>query len=83
HWTEGSFSGLCVRGGGQVSAEWKDGSLQHMSLLSTAGHVFRIKMPDGAVSYEVSGSFQSAESDGQFVTVQLRKGEEIHLSWQY
>ncbi|MBQ5996735.1 MAG: glycoside hydrolase family 95 protein, partial [Bacteroidales bacterium] len=83
HWTEGSFSGLCVRGGGQVSAEWKEGSLQHMSLLATASHSFRIKIPDGAVSYEASGSFQSAESDGQFVTVQLRKGEEIHLSWQY
>ncbi|MBH1939563.1 glycoside hydrolase family 95 protein [Mobilitalea sibirica] len=31
-WTKGKVSGLCVRGGSEISISWKDGKLTHVSL---------------------------------------------------
>ena len=46
-WSEGSFSGLCVRGGAEVSASWRNSSLRTASLKAVASNTFRIKLPAG------------------------------------
>lgn len=44
-WPNGSFSGFCVRGGGVVSAKWKNGKLQQATLKTDVNHTFNIKIP--------------------------------------
>lgn len=42
-WSDGSFSGLCVRGGAEVSAEWKEGKVTSVTLLAKEEGDFSIK----------------------------------------
>jgi alpha-L-fucosidase 2 len=42
-WKDGSFSGLCARGGFDIDLNWKHGRPARASVLSKAGEVFRIK----------------------------------------
>lgn len=45
-WPDGSFSGLKVRGGGEVSAHWKRSKLTEAGLKATIPGRFVIKIPD-------------------------------------
>lgn len=45
-WKTGSFKGLCVQGGGEVSVEWKEMAIQTIRLRATSDGVFRIKLPE-------------------------------------
>lgn len=48
-WKDGSFTGLCARGGAVVSARWKDHRITTVGITATAtGHV-RLKTPAGDV----------------------------------
>ena len=48
---DGSFSGLCVRGGAEVSAEWADGKLTYVRLKAKNDGEFNIKdVTDGSIS---------------------------------
>lgn len=44
-WRTGHFEGLKVRGGGEVSATWKDGILTGFTIKSTVPHRFCLKIP--------------------------------------
>lgn len=44
-WASGSFSGLCVRGGAEVSASWQDHTLTSASLHATQPGTFRVLLP--------------------------------------
>lgn len=46
-WKNGSFEGLCIRGGAEVSARWKNAVLETASLKATADNTFTIKLPVG------------------------------------
>jgi alpha-L-fucosidase 2 len=41
-WINGSFKGVCARGGFEVSMEWKNGKITSLSVLSKAGEVCTI-----------------------------------------
>lgn len=43
-WKNGRFKGLKVRGGGEVSAEWKDGNVKLLVLKADVAGTFRIKV---------------------------------------
>ena len=45
-WNSGSFEGLCVRGGGVVSAEWNKGKLTSATLTATCDNNFSILIPN-------------------------------------
>lgn len=44
-WKSGHFEGLKVRGGGEVSAEWKQGKLTKFILKATVANQFAIRIP--------------------------------------
>ncbi|MEO7962094.1 MAG: glycoside hydrolase N-terminal domain-containing protein, partial [Ginsengibacter sp.] len=44
-WADGSFEGLCVRGGGVLSAKWKNYEVESIRLTATAANTFRIALP--------------------------------------
>ncbi|GAB4456069.1 MAG: glycoside hydrolase family 95 protein [Armatimonadaceae bacterium] len=48
-WSEGSVSGLRVRGGGTVAMAWRDHRLTELHLRATCDSRFRIHLPDGTV----------------------------------
>ncbi len=80
-WKDGSFSGLCVKGGAEASAEWKGGRVVKASLKATADNLFRIRVPGGKdCSVRLNGKRIAAEPDGdRCVAVRLRKGDVLEL----
>ena len=46
-WAKGSFKGLTARGGFSVDAEWENGEIKCISVLSLAGGILRIKTNNG------------------------------------
>lgn len=44
-WKNGQYRGLCIKGGGEVSANWENGILTSASLKSTADNTFTLKLP--------------------------------------
>ena len=81
-WNNGSFSGLCVRGGAEAAARWRDGLLQGARLTATASNLFSIKIPDAAhdLSFYVNGVKQELlpDSDG-LVVLPLQKGDMFEM----
>lgn len=46
NWKCGSYSGLCARGGFEVSAKWNDGCLNELKVKSKNGNICRISYPN-------------------------------------
>ena len=44
-WANGHFNGFCVRGGGEVSATWKDGAIVRAEINTGNEKVFYVKLP--------------------------------------
>jgi alpha-L-fucosidase 2 len=43
-WKDGTFSGVCTRGGFELAFEWKDGALTKLSILSKQGGLCRLRV---------------------------------------
>lgn len=43
YWSDGEFSGLCARGGFEVSVKWRGGKPYEIQVLSTCGNICRVK----------------------------------------
>ncbi|KAA6313506.1 hypothetical protein EZS27_035729, partial [termite gut metagenome] len=41
----GHFKGLCVRGGGEVDAEWSNGIIRNTVLRANVDNTFHLKIP--------------------------------------
>jgi len=82
---EGSFDRLCVRGGAEVSAEWKEYRLTSALLKATIDNSFRIKIPDYAkqVTLEKDGKKVKANVTDGIVELTLKKGESVKLVYSF
>ncbi|MGN1339533.1 MAG: glycosyl hydrolase family 95 catalytic domain-containing protein [Oscillospiraceae bacterium] len=69
-WKNGSFKGLCARGGFVLSATWKNGLVSELRISSKVGGKCRILMPDGA----------GGESERTF---DLMRGENAAFAFTY
>lgn len=81
-WATGSFNGLRVRGGGVVSAEWKNNKLQKAGLKADVNNIFYIKMP-GGLSCNLwidHKAVQPLISQGM-IKLQLKKGQIAQLTF--
>lgn len=80
-WKDGSFSGLCVKGGAEVSAEWKDAHIRKASLKATADGLFRLRIPsdrDYTVALNGRKTVQNLDGD-HCVVMYLKKGDRIEI----
>jgi len=58
-WKDGSFKGLCVRGGAEVSATWKDSKIQTAELKAKTDGEFLVKdLMDAPVSLKAGQSWK-------------------------
>ena len=79
-WADGSFKGLRVRGGAEVSAEWKNHQLQHVEILATVDNEFKVKVPTNISSVSVEG--KAVEVKGGFVVLTKRSNEKAVLTFK-
>ena len=76
-WTEGSVTGMCVRGDASVDFSWKGGILQNAVIHAGSGHGdirLIIKVPDGLAARDLYSSEYPSDSSG-FIYLQLAPGE--------
>lgn len=80
-WKDGSFSGLCLRGGAVAAAEWTNATIAYASLKATADQTFKVKLPPGK-NYKVilNGKEAIANPDGRgVITVDMKRGELLEI----
>lgn len=80
-WKDGSFKGLCVRGGAEVSAEWKNARLETAALKATVDNRFRLQIPVcREYKVYVNGRKKDFRLDAdRCITVDLKKGDVVEL----
>ncbi len=80
-WPAGKFSGLRVRGGGTVSAEWEKGHIQSMTIRTDKPYSFKIKIPRyiSEVKQKIKGKTTTLTIQDRFLTVSLKKNQQIKL----
>lgn len=49
-WQQGSITGLCARGGFEVSIQWKDNELETVTVLSKLGNALQLRYQDKSIS---------------------------------
>ena len=78
-WSEGKFRGLCIRGGAEVSAMWKEGKLISAKIEATADNVFTIEVPPyGHFSASLNNQL-ILQRDGLW-HVNLKKGQSLLIA---
>lgn len=81
NWKNGSFKGLKVQGGGEVSAQWADGEWTDASLKALVSGTFQIKLPPHSenLSLKLNQKPVSLPVTDGMLTVTLQPGEELGL----
>ena len=84
-WSDGSFTGLCVRGGGEVSATWHDSRLKSLTLTAKTDNHFKILIPDCKhYSICIDGIATNATTDANnLATVALNNGSKCEIMFNY
>ena len=80
-WKDGSFKGLCLKGGAEATAEWTNAVINKASLKATADQVLKVKIPQGK-KYRVllNGKEAIANPDAKgLITVDTKRGDLLEL----
>lgn len=81
-WSKGSFRGLCARGGFVVDAEWMDGKLTKLTLLSKNGGSCSIKGEKAFIT-DGDGKNIAYQTQDTIVTFQTKSMESYHITFDY
>lgn len=80
-WKDGSFKGLCIRGGTEVAADWTNAVINSASLKAIVDQTLKVKLPQGK-NYKVmlNGKEAVANSDANgLITVDMKRGDLLEL----
>ena len=82
-WPDGSFRGLKVRGGGEVSAKWQQGKLKEAGLNASVAGTFRIEIPaeSKGLSIQINKKPASLPVVGGVITLDLQTGDQVLLKF--
>ena len=80
-WKDGSFKGLCLKGGAEATAEWTNAVINKASLKATADQVLKVKIPQGKKYRVLLNSKEAiANSDAKgLITVDMKRGDLLEL----
>lgn len=81
-WKEGSFKGLCVRGGAEVDVEWALGEIRKATFKAQVNNHFHVKIPEGVETTVVvqHGKKKSLSANvSEIVNLEMNAGETIEL----
>ncbi|MDR0749808.1 MAG: glycoside hydrolase family 95 protein [Tannerellaceae bacterium] len=80
-WKDGNFEGLRVRGGGIVSARWKNAQLTEASLKTPYTGTYHIKLPANSLNLDVKLNQKrlSLPVSGGILSVEMEEGDELML----
>ncbi|MFA7226608.1 MAG: glycoside hydrolase family 95 protein [Dysgonamonadaceae bacterium] len=73
NWATGSFKGLCVRGGGEVNAHWKNKKATSITIRSHANHTFKIKIPPYAQTITLNK--KTSNKQEEYISLPMKKGD--------
>ena len=77
-WHTGQFAGLCVRGGAEASAQWRQGKAVELGLKAQVAGTFKVKLPNGLSRLSVNGKTVKASRDSKgCVSVKLAAGDQL------
>jgi len=76
-WKTGSFSGIRVIGGGEVSAAWEDGKLKSATLKALADGVFKVKLPVGHSKITLNSKQTPFQTEGNNLVADLKAGDDL------
>lgn len=80
-WKDGSFTGLCLKGGAEAAAEWTNAVINKASLKAIGDQLFKVKVPQGK-KYRVllNGKEAIANPDAKgLITVDMKRGDVLEL----
>ncbi len=77
-WKNGKVKGIKVRGGAEVSFDWREGIIKNISLTATSDNEFAIKLPTG--NPRISGTKNYRIENGK-VYLTLNKGDKVDISF--
>ena len=83
-WKDGSFDGLCIRGGGVTNAKWSDGKLKMAYLKSDRTHTYNIKMPEKMKNFTIliDGKAESIQPVNGMLKVEMKAGQRLDLVFE-
>lgn len=80
-WSDGSFRGMCVRGGASVDLDWKEGKATKATITALESGKFMIKMPVGKSCATMKVEGQTLEYKEKMFSVELSKGEKCEIDF--
>ncbi len=80
-WATGSFSGMKVRGGAVVDAQWENKTLKMIRLKAESNNCFRIKVSSTDFSARLNGKPLKMSAQSGFVEVTMSKEDSLTLEW--
>ncbi len=80
-WKDGSFKGLCLKGGAEATAEWTNAVINKASLKATVEQVLKVKVPQGKKYRVLLNSKEAiANPDAKgLITVEMKRGDLLEL----
>lgn len=78
---DGSFKGLCLKGGAEATAEWTNAVINKASLKATVDQVLKVKVPQGKKYRVLLNSKEAiANPDAKgLITVEMKRGDLLEL----